>query len=261
MSVCTACAKIAPDSRLLLLHPDIESLRTSAQSCPLCLMILGTLEKGDLISEAENYRAHIEGVYQLVNDTSVTASMNDHYASADEKAYALIISCGLLKRESRLDEAKMYNASTEWLGVEAEESSTAAEVIVTRALAEDSRSEKTLKLMKKWVKACVDGHEKCQIGYTREEIQFAGAEDNEGARLRAKYNEKDSELPTRVIDVESLEDGVRLVETEPVGGRGCYIALSHVWGKTQHLTTEYATYNDRLRNIPLRHCPKPSKMQ
>jgi hypothetical protein len=219
-------------------------------------MILGALEKGDLISGAEKYRAHVEGVYQLIEDTSVTVSINGHYAPADEKAYALIVSCGPLKIEGGLDEAKTYNTSTEWLGVEAEESSTAAEVIVTRPLAEDPRSEKTLKLMKKWIKACVDGHENCQLGYTREEVQFAGAEDDEGARLRAKYAEEDSELPTRVIDVEAFEDGVRLVETASVGGRGCYIALSHVWGKTQHLTTKHATYKDRLTNIPLLTLPK-----
>jgi hypothetical protein len=259
MPVCTACTKIAPDSRLLLLHPDVESLRTSAQSCPLCLMILGALEKYNLISEAENYRAHIEGVYELVNDTSITVSMNGHDTSSDEKAHALILSCGPIKRETGLDETKTYNASTAWLAVEAEESSTATEVIVTRPLAEDPRSEKTLKLIKKWIKACVDGHENCQIGYTREEIQFAGEADDEGARLKAKYTEGKSELPTRVIDVEAFEDGVRLVETKSVGGRGCYIALSHVWGKSQHLTTETATYKDRLTSILLSTLPKTFK--
>ncbi|KAF2445926.1 HET-domain-containing protein, partial [Karstenula rhodostoma CBS 690.94] len=110
--------------------------------------------------------------------------------------------------------------------------------------------------MKKWIQTCVDGHEKCQWGYSRKELDLAGPDKQEGARLRAKYSEDNIELPTRVIDVRAFEDGVKLVESLSVGGKGCFAALSHCWGKIKHFKTEHVTYSQRLTRINLHELPK-----
>lgn len=256
MSVCTACAAITPITRQLMLHPDIASLRESAQLCRLCLLILEALERTSLIVDAENYRAHVHDTYQLINDTSITISTNGHLAPVDEKAHALIISCGPIKRYDSTEQRVAYNAGTTWLGIEAEDGSAAAALVATRPIAEDPRNKTTLGLIKKWIKTCEDGHDKCQMGYTREETRFAGPTDDEGTRLRAKYNKKDCALPTRVIDVFASEDGVRLVESQTIGGRGCYIALSHVWGKVAHFKTERLSYEAHKDKIPLPNLPQ-----
>ncbi|KAF3038950.1 hypothetical protein E8E11_006698 [Didymella keratinophila] len=203
----------------------------SAQTCLLCRMIYQKLEQYGHITGAEKYKAHVDGTYQLINDTSVTVSINGHLAAADQKAYQLVFSCGPLKREN---------------AVEADETSPAAEVTTPRPLANSSSSEQTFNLIKSWITTCAAGHEKCQLGYTYEELQNAGEADNEPARLRAKHSEEDVDLPTRIIDVDSFPDDVRLIDSAAFGNRGRYLALSHVWGKTGHFKTE-STNLDRYR--------------
>lgn len=219
-------------------------------------MILEALEKAHLVTKAEEYRAHKDGKYELVNDTSITVSINNHQETLNQKAWILVISCGPLKRESFMNASKFHDAPTAWLGIYAEEDSAAAEAVMTRPLAGDASSEGVLRLMKKWISTCVSGHEKCQWGYMRKELDLAGPEDDEGARLKAKYSEDNVELPTRVIDVQAFEDGVSLVESASVGGRGSYIALSHVWGKIKHFKTEHATYDKRMTKIGLDELPR-----
>ncbi|OAG03660.1 HET-domain-containing protein [Paraphaeosphaeria sporulosa] len=259
-SICTACAKISPATRLLRLHPDVSSLRESALFCPLCYMILGALERADLIKKAEEYRAHKDGdedsAYVLVNDTSVTVSINGHDARADEKAWTLIISCGPMKRERFMRQTEYYKAPATWLNIYAEEGSAAAEAVMTRPLTNNASSEGALRLMEKWIKTCVDDHHKCQWGYSRKELDLAGPSEQEGARLKAKYSEDKIELPTRVIDVQAFEDGVKLVESSSVGGKGCFTALSHCWGKIKHFKTEHATYDQRKTKICIHELPK-----
>lgn len=256
MPVCTACSQIAPNTRQLVLHPDIASLRTSAETCDLCRMISGYLERHGRVTSAEKYRAHVEGDYQLVNDTSVTVSINGHHAAADQKAHQLVFSCGPLKRENIATEKLTEDAAVSWLAVEADDDSAAAEAVTTRPLAGSSCNDRTFNLIREWITSCVDGHEKCQLGYTYEELQQAGAVDDEGARLRARYSEEDVELPTRLLDVKPGEDDVQLVESASFGGRGRYLALSHVWGKTNHFKTESSTYDKHRTGIPMKNLPK-----
>lgn len=256
MSVCQACSQITPNTRQLVLHPNIDNLRTSARECPLCRMICQKLEQYGHIVSAENYRAHVDGTYQLVNDTSVTVSINGHHAAADQKAYQLVYSCGPLKRENGTTNQLSEDAPVSWLAVEADESSPAAEAITPRPLAKSSSSEQTFSLIRDWITSCVDGHEKCQLGYTYEELQNAGEADDEPARLRAKYSEEFVQLPTRLIDVESFREDVRLVESASFGNRGRYIALSHVWGKTKHFKTESTNFDKHRTRILFDDLPK-----
>ncbi|KAF3046912.1 hypothetical protein E8E12_007078 [Didymella heteroderae] len=201
-------------------------------------------------------QAHVDGKYQLVNDTSVTVSINGHHATADQKAYQLVFSCGPLKRENDVTEKATEDAAVSWLAVEADGSSPAAEIIAPRPLTKHSSSEQTFSLIKSWATSCVDGHEKCQLGYTYEELQNAGEADDEPARLRAKYSEEDVKLPTRLIDVGFYQDDVRLVESASFGDRGKYLALSHVWGKTKHFKTESINLDEHRTKILFDDLPK-----
>jgi hypothetical protein len=219
-------------------------------------MISNFLHLNNNVAKALEYRAHIEGKYELVNDTSVTVSINGHHAKADQKAYQLVFSCGPLKREDSLLQTKIIDADESWLAVEAEEDSPAAEAIATRPLTRDPKIGGTLRIAKEWIDACVASHEKCQLGYVRTELENAGLGDDEGRRLRTKYSEDGCELPTRVIDVEAFEDSVRLVETATTGAKGRYVALSHVWGKAEHFKTERNTFTTYLTRIALSRLPR-----
>lgn len=219
-------------------------------------MILQKLEQHGHLSGAEDYRAHIDGKYQLVNDTSVTVSINGHYTAADKEAYQLVFSCGPLKRENSVTKQLTKDATTSWLAVEADDDSAAAKVIAPRPLAQLSSSEQTFGLIKGWITSCVDGHEKCQLGYTYEELQNAGKAEEEPARLRSIYSEENVELPTRVIDVASFQDDIRLIESASSGDRGKYIALSHVWGKTKHFKTESTNLDKHRTRISFGELPK-----
>jgi hypothetical protein len=155
-----------------------------------------------------------------------------------------------------MSELKFHKAPQTWLGIYAKEGSAVAEAVMTRPLAVHASSEGVLHLMRKWIQTCVDGHEKCQWGYSRKELDLAGPDVHEGARLRAKYSEEDVELPTRVLDVQAFEDGVKLVEGSSVGGKGRFTALSHCWGRIKHFKTEQATYKQHLTKINIHSLPK-----
>ncbi|KAF1924123.1 uncharacterized protein M421DRAFT_298559 [Didymella exigua CBS 183.55] len=182
-------------------------------------MICERLERHGRVTNAENYRAHVEGKYQLVNDTSVTVSTNGYHAAADQKAHQFVFTCGPLKRENVATQQLTEDTAVSWLAVEADENSASAEAVTTLPLAVSSLSDRTFSLINSWITSCVDGHEKCQMGYTHEELQHAGLVDDEGARLRARYSEEDGELPTRLFDVEFFEDHVMLIDSASSRGK------------------------------------------
>ena len=166
MSVCHSCLQITPTTQKHVLHPNIDSLRASAQTCPLCHMIYQKLEQHGHVTAAENYRASVDGKYQVVNDTSVTVSVNGHDATANNMAHQLVFSCGPLKRENSITGQLTKDAPVSWLAVEADENSPAAEVVARRPLTKSSSSERTFGLLKNWIATCVTRHAKCQLGYT-----------------------------------------------------------------------------------------------
>ena len=134
--------------------------------------------------------------------------------------------------------------------MEADETSPAAEFITPQPLEQSSSIWQTFRLIESWTKSCEDGHEKCQLGYTYEELQNAGEADDEPARLRAKYSEENVQLPTGLIDVDSFRKDVRLIVSASFENGGRYLALSHVWGKIKHFKTESTNLdNHRTRNL------------
>lgn len=86
----------------------------------------------------------------------------------------------------------------------------------------DTKSAGVVDLIKSWLQNCQDSHVPCNIGSS-------------------------STLPTRVIDVGSSPDDVRLLITGGVAGR--YAALSHCWGGSVTLTTRKSTIEAHRSSI------------
>lgn len=166
------------------------------------------------------------------------------------------MTCGPLKRQNAgfsEHENRPYNAGEATLGIFAREGDAAGEVVMTRPLHGSTGDEHVFESLRGWIRECREGHKKCQLGYVRGEIARAGRPDMEDRRLREVYRDEDVELPTRVLDVGAT---VRLVEAVEIGGRGCYAALSHCWGQSQHVTTTQGDYAQRKAGIVFSELPK-----
>lgn len=178
MSLCSSCLGFTLTSRSYLLQPSIDALRTSASTCPLCHLILGVLENSNQIKWAEEYRCHRDGKYLLANDTSIIISSNVHGPMPNDKKllppWRLVVSCGPLQREkARMTGADEFTpVNTETLGIYAREGTPAAEVIATRPLTREFTGDGRFAMMKSWVTSCAEGHDKCQLGYSREVCGF-----------------------------------------------------------------------------------------
>jgi hypothetical protein len=91
----------------------------------------------------------------------------------------------------------------------------------------------SIKLAKEWLKNCLQTHELCAFGCTKQL----------------------SSLPTRVIDVgpaDGSEEPYLLVTKEKLGE---WITLTHCWGKAQPLTTTTANLEHRKSSIPFQDFP------
>jgi Heterokaryon incompatibility protein (HET) len=100
--------------------------------------------------------------------------------------------------------------------------------------AEDSSSSESLKQAVDWLRDCLENHAQCQWS-----------------------RESETELPTRILDVGSLEEEdpqVKLYETK--AETGLYVALSHCWGESQMIKTEHSSFNARKNGIPWDRLPK-----
>ncbi|RSL65987.1 hypothetical protein CEP53_003525 [Fusarium sp. AF-6] len=95
----------------------------------------------------------------------------------------------------------------------------------------DPASESSFDRIKRWINICKTEHAVC----SEAEVKIT------------------RDLPKRVIDI-GLEsnDGIHVFERDNPAERidEPYIALSHCWGKTQHLVSKKATIDERKRNIP-----------
>lgn len=102
-----------------------------------------------------------------------------------------------------------------------------------RHIPRDPNNPSCFTLVTQWLQNCLKNHESCSMA-----------------------SSKPAPLPKRVVAVgDETNTDIRLVETElqiPAHATGPpgYIALSHCWGKTVHLTTTKSTFTQRKANIP-----------
>ncbi|KAF4451150.1 hypothetical protein F53441_5849 [Fusarium austroafricanum] len=95
----------------------------------------------------------------------------------------------------------------------------------------DPTSQSSFDRVKSWIKTCKENHTICTEGEASSKPQ----------------------LPKRVIDIgPETNDGIHIFVHDDAAQqiREPYIALSHCWGKTQHLISTKATLDDWKQNIP-----------
>jgi hypothetical protein len=110
-----------------------------------------------------------------------------------------------------------------------EAGSPVASKLLLKPIERDSGSRQTLDIAASLVSNCIKKHERCAKELTP--------------------------LPSRVIDVDSTGDTIRLIDC-PADLKGKYISLSHCWGSSETLTTTQESYEARTKGIPLSHLPK-----
>jgi hypothetical protein len=94
----------------------------------------------------------------------------------------------------------------------------------------DGGSEQSLARAARWVKDCVTNHKCCHGG---------------------------GSLPSRVLDLEALEDPERICLREINNKQGKFVALSHCWGadRASHLVTTRATLPNMVSGIAVASLP------
>lgn len=98
-----------------------------------------------------------------------------------------------------------------------------------RPIAKFSGSSQSLDVATRWLEQCANSHEECASG--------------------------DTLFPSRVLDVGSSGDNIKLVEPKP-GSVGKYACLSHCWGVSVPLTTTRETCEARMANIRMSELPQ-----
>lgn len=101
--------------------------------------------------------------------------------------------------------------------------------LLLRPIERDSGSRQALDIAASLVSNCIEKHERCAKELTP--------------------------LPSRVLDVDSTGDTVRLIDCH-ADLRGRYISLSHCWGSSETLTTTQESYEAHTQGVPLSHLPK-----
>ena len=122
-------------------------------------------------------------------------------------------------------------------------------VVAGRYLGLDPSSEAHFQLAAHWIEDCVRNHIGCSLNVTS---TFSSEQYERQPSLPSRViNAGLCPLPTRVIDVGSL-DGKRSPFLYETGHRlGTYVTLSHCWGNTSTLTTTAITLEDRKSGIEL----------
>lgn len=96
----------------------------------------------------------------------------------------------------------------------------------------NTASAKTWEVVEEWINHCLETYSRCN-----------------------EYRNS-TWWPTRVLDVESNENCVRLVETANESLIGRYMTLSHRWGSSKPLSLRQATLKDMLKGVLLQTLPQ-----
>ena len=97
-------------------------------------------------------------------------------------------------------------------------------------------SDQTLGVIGHWIKTCDENHPKCQYTISGMPIELT------------------PKLPTRVLDVGSCEDNIRLLVTGNQQAK--YIALSHCWGGISQIRTTNSSLEEHIRYINFNNLSK-----
>ncbi|TVY30660.1 hypothetical protein LHYA1_G001152 [Lachnellula hyalina] len=102
---------------------------------------------------------------------------------------------------------------------------------IARPVSSELEISECLALATEWLKECSEKHHSC--GQPTE-----------------------SKLPTRVLDVGQIDTDIVYLHETKDSDRGCYMTLSHCWGKEQIITTTTGTLQDRKAGVKLSQLSK-----
>ena len=124
MPLCSLCRGTTLSARQYKHQPSFAELSESAAQCDLCKLMKDVLEASGYHKAAEKYREDGDRKYELVNDTSITISVNTHDNEADEASlapYQLFVTCGPLARRDGFNKDECSGALGYRLKVYAEQ--------------------------------------------------------------------------------------------------------------------------------------------
>ncbi|KAH8656244.1 heterokaryon incompatibility protein-domain-containing protein [Tricladium varicosporioides] len=218
-----------------------SELFESAQHCPLCAMILEALTQESSIA---GIHSTTKPPQSLDHYPIELAPMLDPLGNAFPHSAASGVHLrgfAVVGKDSTKGSCNQITGALR-LYTKDETTSKLKDFILGRQRLQDSSSEAAFDLVRMWLKTCRDGHAECRG-------TFSGTIVDESTL---------PELPTRIVDVGSVEgrQPVRLFESN--GAKARYIALSHCWGPRERppLTTNRANIQEHYHSIPWLSIPK-----
>ncbi|KAK5743623.1 hypothetical protein LTR17_002530 [Elasticomyces elasticus] len=220
VNTCESCQTITLDALLATNKKNSEpemfqvqyvlNENAATSLCPLCKIIFGSITRGDEIRD-------FVGVRMTVDDSVFDTSASQ----AREIREVLIRKCW---------GTNAYIAGVGGFRLYADEGTHAARFVANRRAPDSNLSEATLDCIQRWIVDCDLTHQTCRL------------------RVDGTTVPLQSDLPTRVVAVGSESQPPRLVPTK--GQKGCYVALSHCWGRTAQVLTTSATIIAHQQGIP-----------
>ncbi|KAI9767147.1 MAG: hypothetical protein M1840_005936 [Geoglossum simile] len=205
--------------------PSFRALEYSAQSCPMCqLILLAVDERKSSQSLPEDRLQGPRSEIRLIGSPAANAGQPPRLSE---------ILCGNSKMSGYLS-----------LYTNEDDPAILAGDLVERGLDTDPASDRNFKLASQWLNDCVANHPAC-----RDTV----------SRISLIDDLSDQPLPARVLDVgpQGGPNNVNLFETN--GRRGRYVALSHCWGPGGLLEiaqTTTKTLEERKSEISQHDLPK-----
>jgi hypothetical protein len=207
-------------------HPNLESLRLSAEECDVCRLILSRIEKA--IDELKHRRGDIYSLEQPTWELWLTKRrLGDGFYvftnCENSKNFCFVAAVGICVKEGMVSEADRY------LAVLMKADDPLGFIYAGRPIEENPAGPETMTRLRNWVKQC-----------------------NEHPTCTAEL----PQLPARVIDVGDETNGYSVKLCEMQGETGRYICLSHCWGKATQFTTTKASFAAHKTEINYNNIPK-----
>ncbi|KAI9773031.1 MAG: hypothetical protein M1839_002232 [Geoglossum umbratile] len=205
--------------------PNFHFLESSAQSCPMCQLILLA------INERKPSQPPSKG--RLQGPKAEIWLIGSPAATSGQPPRLSQVFCGNSRMSGYLN---LYTKEDDPAALSGD--------LVEKGLDTDSASDRNFKLASQWLCDCLTKHPAC-----RETISRISLIDDSSSR----------HLPTRVLDVEPQGDPKTVYLFEANGQCGQYVALSHCWGPKglqETAQTKSNTLEGRKSGILQQNLPK-----
>ncbi|KAJ8508759.1 hypothetical protein ONZ45_g9000 [Pleurotus djamor] len=205
------------------------------KGCRLCKAILPPLKWGSSLVHLEleqDIQKYLDDVLYDIDDEAMDEELclgMAYISRADGEWWDVTKLIGWLDRKDGFPPQFVLE-----MEVAAEESDPAAQFVTERKTNPIVSSDASFEKARSWLGECTTAHADCAIP-------------------------REVELPTRVLDVSSLESGENPKILATNGQKGRYVALSYCWGGPQPVTSTTKTIAENIRGIDLSSLPQTIK--